>query len=105
MMRAEKSRTTGLPSNDFETASASNTIFPVGSACSTCSRTVPMRARRAARSSRIASSARTRPSLRVRRAFTPCRSHASSSASFLSNFSCWIASFASHSSFFRRNVA
>ena len=39
----------------------------------------------AARSARSAISARTRPSLRVRRALTPCRSHASSCASFLSS--------------------
>ena len=61
--------------------------------------------RRAARSARIAISARTRPSSRVRRALTPWRSHTSSCASRLSNFSCCTASFASHSSFFRRNVA
>ena len=49
--------------------------------------------RRAARSLRMAISARTRPSSRVRRALMPWRSHASSCASRLSNFSCWTASF------------
>ena len=49
--------------------------------------------RRALRAHRL--SARTRPSFRVRRALIPWRSHASSSASFLSNFSCWTASLAS----------
>jgi hypothetical protein len=48
---------------------------------------------------------RTRPSFLVRRALIPCRSHASSSASFLSNFASCAASTESASSFLRRNVA
>ena len=44
------------------------------------------RDRRSARSARIAINALTRPSSRVRRAFTPRRSHTSSVAIFLSNF-------------------
>ena len=46
----------------------------------------------------------TRPSSRVRRALTPRRTHTSSCASFLSNFASASASFASHASFFSRNV-
>ena len=46
---------------------------------------VPACSRRAARSARMASSARTRPSFLVRRALMPCRTQTSSSASFLSN--------------------
>ena len=45
----------------------------------------PVRSRRRPRSSRMALSARTRPSLRVRRALIPCRIHFSSSARRLSN--------------------
>ena len=85
--------------------SASNTILPDGSAWSICRRTLPIWSRRAARSARMAISAFTRPSSRVRRALTPRRSHTSSDAIFLSNFTCVSSSFASHSSFFRRKVA
>ena len=105
MTRVENDDTTGTPSKDLARRFASNTRRPDGSAASTCIRTAPGCSRRAARSARIATSARTRPSLRVRRALMPCLTHTSSSASFLSNFSWSTASFASHSSFFRRNVA
>ena len=63
---------------------------------------MPSRSRRAARSCAHRHRAPSRgPSLRVRRALMPWRSHTSSSASFLSNLSCCSASFASHSSFLR----
>ncbi len=105
MMRVEKPRTTVcVADTPWRRPSASNTSRPDASACSTCRRTGAICSRRAARSSRIAISARTRPSLRVRRALMPCRSQTSSSASRLSNFSCCTASLASHSSFRRRNV-
>jgi hypothetical protein len=103
-MRVEKSRTTTVAPNDFHSPSASNTILPVGSASVTCMRTLPGCSRRAARSSRIASSAFTRPSSRVRLALMPCRSQTSSPASLLSNLACCSDSLVSHSSFLRRNV-
>ena len=70
------------------TSSASKTIWPVRSA-----RSIVQAHARSARGARRVpraspSSARTRPSSRVRRAFTPRRSQTSSCASFLSNFAC-----------------
>src|SRR5437899_2842781 len=64
------------------------TRLPDRSASWTCIRAVPVRSRRCWRASRIALSARTRPSLRVRRASTPFRIHVSSWASFLSKRAC-----------------
>ena len=60
----------------------------------------PGRSRRARRSSRIACSARTRPSLRVRRASTPLRIHTSSCARRLSKSALARASSASCAAFF-----
>ena len=57
---------------------------PERSASVICIFTLPVRVRRAARSSRILISARTRPSFRVRRAWIPLRIQTSSSASRLS---------------------
>ena len=106
--RVEKPRTTTRSPKAFDTSSASNTSLPAASAASTVRRTVPAWARRAARSARISISRFTRPSSRVRRALMPRRSHTSSSASFLSNFSLASASLASQASFLleeRRVVA
>ena len=64
---------------------------------------VPARSRRARRSSRSACSARTRPSLRVRRALIPLRIQVSSCASFLSNSARCLAS-ASSSPFAARRT-
>ena len=93
---------TTRPPNDFDTRSASNTSFPEPCPSSTARRTVPDCARYAARSARSAISARTRPSLRVRRALTPWRSHASSFSSFLSSRSSSRASASRAASFFCR---
>ena len=71
------------------TPSASKTIWPDRSARLGLQPDGARSVRGAPRAPRrIAISARTRPSLRVRRALMPWRSHASSSASRLSNFSC-----------------
>jgi excinuclease ABC subunit A len=48
-MRVEKFLMTGVPSYDFEMAFASNTSLPDCSACSTCSRTLPLSSRREVR--------------------------------------------------------
>ena len=63
---------------------ASTTLRPDASAVAVAMRTAPACSRRAARSLRMASSRRTRPSSRVRRALIPCRIQTSSWASNLS---------------------
>ena len=62
--------------------------LPERSASWSCMRSAPGCSRRRGAAPRIRSSARTRPSLRVRRASMPWRIHASSWASFLSNSVC-----------------
>ena len=78
-----------------ETFCSSATSFPERSPAPTASFTLPMRSRRAARSSRRRSRRRTRPSLRVRRASMPLRIQTSSCAQNLSNLRCATASAAS----------
>ena len=82
---------TRLPSCVLRPASSSHpkpsfsifsTLTPPGAAVSSFSVAVPTWVRRAANSARSFMSAATRPSLRVVRAFTPRRIHASSCASF-----------------------
>ncbi len=81
----EKSRTSTRPPSATLAFSASITLRPELPASAALRRTLPVATRRSARARRIASSARTRPSLRVRRALIPCRIQTSSCASFLSN--------------------
>ena len=85
MTRRSSSRTIGRPANDLLTLRNSATSLPERSPESTVSFTLPMRSRRASRSSRNCSSRFTRPSLRVRRASTPLRIQTSSCAQNLSN--------------------
>ncbi len=81
----EKPSNTVRPPKAQDTPWASATILPERVASWMAMDAWPVRSRRARRSSRIALSARTRPSLRVRRALMPWRIQASSRASFLSN--------------------
>ena len=60
-----------LSPKDFDIPSASITILPDDSPLSTCNLTLPVLLRRAERSLLNCSNARTRPSLRVRRALIP----------------------------------
>ena len=99
MMRAEKSAMMGAAPKSNLTCRASNTSLPDGAASWTLKSTCPMRSRRSLRSRRSCLRARTRPSLRVRRASTPWRIHASSCASFLSNSAACFASTSSAARF------
>ena len=69
---------TSAPGYANETPVAFTTILPLVSPEEMVNELVPTAARRAANSSRSFRSAATRPSLRVVRAFTPLRIHASS---------------------------
>ena len=81
---AEKLSTIGRPPGYANERSFTlRTLTPPGCAVSSRSVAVPTAVRRAANSARSFLSAATRPSLRVVRALTPRRIHASSSASFL----------------------
>ena len=99
MIVVVSSRTIARSPREKPTSRASTTSRPDRSASCACSRTVPTRSRRALRSTRNASRARTRPSLRVRRAWIPVRIQTSSFASFLSNSAHCFASASSAASF------
>jgi len=99
------SRMIGRSPRRNDTPSTAATSPPLRSASWISSLTRPTACRRRLRSRRIASSARTRPSLRVRRALMPVRIQTSSWASFLSNRAFCFSSAASASSFRTRNVS
>ena len=98
MIVVVRSPITGRPPYPNVAPCASTTSLPERSASWIWILAVPTLVRRARRSSRSACSARTRPSLRVRRALIPWRTQTSSSASFLSKSACRVTSAASNSS-------
>jgi hypothetical protein len=82
--QAFRPRMIGRVPRTNDTSSSAATSMPLRSASWISSFTRPTASRRRPRSRRSASRARTRPSLRVRRALMPVRIQTSSSASFLS---------------------
>ncbi|MCY1440219.1 hypothetical protein D9M71_564840 [compost metagenome] len=102
----EKSRISGSPPGWAKlTFSATITCLPDFSAPSSWKLALPCRSRRSERSERIAFRARTRPSLRVRRALMPWRIHTSSWARRLSNSALAASSAASCCSLCTRKLA
>ena len=89
-----------LSPKDFDMPSASMTTLPDDSPLSTCNFTLPTLFNRSERSLRNCSNARTRPSLRVRRALMPWRIQTSSCANFLSNNAFCCSSITARSSLF-----